>query len=84
VSNSIEETTPKGEKPLGVVDADGALRWIDDVLEELGHALQACADTGADELLVSAKINGFVMSLLERQPDLAARAAMHVSTGEAA
>jgi hypothetical protein len=82
LSNVTENKTSPADKALGVVTAEGALEWIDDVLEELGHALQACAETGADELLVSAKINGFVMSLMARQPDLAVRAAAAVAAGE--
>jgi protein involved in temperature-dependent protein secretion len=75
LSNANETPTPAASKPAGQMTAERALEWIDDVLEELGHALDACAETGADEYLVSAKINGFVMSLMARQPDLAARAA---------
>jgi hypothetical protein len=86
LSNTTEtETTtspPASSSSELQMTAERALEWIDDVLEELGKALEACAETGADELLVSAKINGFVMSLMARQPDLAARAAAAVGAGE--
>jgi protein involved in temperature-dependent protein secretion len=72
--NETETPTPT-EPNAGEMTAERALAWIDDSLEELGHALDACAESGADEMLVSAKINGFVLQLMSRQPDLAARAA---------
>jgi hypothetical protein len=78
-------TTPQTQTdpPVeGAMTAEKAVAWLDDAIGEFDHALSACIETGVEESLVSAKINGFIMRFMQRQPDVVQRAAEGIAAGE--
>jgi hypothetical protein len=75
--------TELADKPgQGEMTPERAVAWLDDAIGEFEHALNACIETGVEEALVSAKINGFIMRFMARQPDVVQRAAEGMAAGE--